>query len=270
MKKYTNELLTYGHNENSKFQGLMGGLIDLIGGIGESDITVKSYGNDIKGSDALEVIDEDGLMIDDSDFIPDFTKDRVILKADYAPATPIILTEGNTTIQMNNKTITAPLFTESGGNVIEGGNSDSYALWVKNGAELNIKGRGEIIAQDAKYSMAVWAQGGVVNIYGGTFYNGGDNCDLVYVSNGGKVYIYGGEFFPHGPASGDESGTKNPYTALNIKDRDRGTCELLVYGGIFHNFDPANNVSEGEGTNFVAEGYKSVEIEPNVWEVVPE
>ena len=30
------------------------------------------------------------------------------------------------------------------------------------------------------------------------------------------------------------------------------------------------NLSEGEHTNFVAEGYKSVEITENVWQVIAE
>lgn len=117
--------------------------------------------------------------------------------------------------------------------------------------------------------MAVWAQGGTVIINGGKFYNEGEGSDLIYASAGGKVYIYGGEFYPNKKQEGVD-GTANPYSALNIKDIDRGISEIKVYGGKFYNFDPANNLSEGPNTNFVAEGYKSVEIEPNVWEVVKE
>ena len=114
--------------------------------------------------------------------------------------------------------------------------------------------------------MAVWANGGKVTIHGGTFVNGGDGCDLIYASNGGKVYIYGGEFKAT-ERKGDESGTNNTHSALNIKDKDRKTSEIVVYGGKFYGFDPANNLSEGPNTNFVAEGYKSVEISEGVWEV---
>ena len=171
-------------------------------------------------------------------------------------------------VNLNGNTITAGLFAESNGEVLEG-NSDSYTFWVKNGGELVIQGDGNVIAQDAKYSMAVWAQGGNVTINGGKFYNGGDGCDLIYVSDGGKVYIYGGEFYPT-KRSGSVPGTKNAYSALNIKDKDRANSEILVYGGKFYGFNPSQNLSEGENTNFVAEGYKSVEISDGIWEVMAE
>ena len=171
-------------------------------------------------------------------------------------------------IDLNNNTITGGLFGYSNDNVVEG-NTDSYAFWVKKGGELIIDGDGIVKTQSADYAMAVWAQGGTVIINGGKFYNEGEGSDLIYASAGGKVYIYGGEFYPNKKQEGVD-GTANPYSALNIKDIDRGISEIKVYGGKFYNFDPANNLSEGPNTSFVAEGYKSVEIEPNVWEVVKE
>ena len=171
-------------------------------------------------------------------------------------------------LDLNNKTITGGLFTEDGGNIISG-NSDSYALWVKEGGELIIDGDGIIKSQDAKYSIAVWAQGGTVIINGGKYYNAGEGSDLIYASAGGKVYIYGGEFHPNIKQEG-VSGTADKYTALNIKDIDRGISEIKVYGGKFYGFNPADNLSEGPKTSFVAEGYKSIEVEENVWEVIKE
>lgn len=171
-------------------------------------------------------------------------------------------------IDLNNNTITGGLFAESNGDISKG-NSDSYVFWVKKGGELIIDGDGIIKTQPAKYAMAVWAQGGTVIINGGKFYNEGEGSDLIYASAGGKVYIYGGEFYPNKKQE-EVDGTANPYSALNIKDIDRGISEIKVYGGKFYNFDPANNLSEGPNTNFVAKGYKSIEIEPNIWEVVKE
>ena len=140
-------------------------------------------------------------------------------------------------------------------------------FWVKKGGELTIDGEGSVVAQDATYSMAVWAQGGKVTINEGKFYNEGDGCDLIYASEGGKVYIYGGEFHAT-ERKGEENGTKNKFSALNIKDKDRANCEIVVYGGTFYGFNPADNVSEGVNTNFVAEGYQSVEISEGVWQVM--
>ena len=169
-------------------------------------------------------------------------------------------------IDLNNKTITGGVFAESGGTVNEG-NTDSYAFWVKEGGELIIDGNGIIKSQDAQYSMAVWAQGGKVTINGGKFINGGEGSDLIYASAGGQVIINGGEFYPSQKQEG-VTGTADKYTALNIKDKDRDTSSIVVYGGKFYNFNPADNQSEGPNTSFVAEGYKSVEVEPNVWEVI--
>ena len=33
------------------------------------------------------------------------------------------------------------------------------------------------------------------------------------------------------------------------------SANVVIYGGTFVNFDPSNNASEGQGTNYVAEGY---------------
>ncbi len=173
--------------------------------------------------------------------------------------------EAKMVIDLNNKTITGGVFTESEGTVNEG-NTDSYAFWVKEGGELIIDGGGIVKSQDAQYSMAVWAQGGKVTINSGKFINGGEGSDLIYASAGGQIIINGGEFHPSQKQEG-VTGTADKYTALNIKDKDRNTSSIVVYGGKFYNFNPADNKSEGPGTNFVAEGYKSVEVEPNVWEV---
>lgn len=171
-------------------------------------------------------------------------------------------------IDLNNRSIIGGLFSESNGSMNEG-TSDSYTFWVKEGGDLTIEGKGEIVAQDATYSMAVWANGGNVTIKGGIFRNGGDGTDLIYASAGGNVYIYGGEFIGAGNTR-VEPGTANKFSLLNIKDKDykSGISKIVVYGGKFHGFNPADNLSEGSNTNFVAEGYKSVEVEPNVWEVI--
>lgn len=191
---------------------------------------------------------------------------NVILGKTLEIKEPIILANGdNLSVNLNEGNIVAGVFAESNGQVTEG-DTDSYAFWVKEGGMLSIDGQGEVVAQDAKYSMAVWAQGGTVTIKGGKFFNGGDGCDLIYVSNGGKVYIYGGEFHASNK-SGAESGTLNKRSALNIKDADRAISKIVVYGGKFYGFDPANNVSEGANTNFVADGYVSVEVEADVFEV---
>lgn len=280
MKNYC--MMEHGFVEATAFEGVMPKMAEKVGTVGASDVIVKMHGADAKGSDALEVIDvekafdsESSSEGDESDeeselSEPDFTKSDVILNSDYEPELPVIISGVSTKVNLNGNKITAPVFTESNGEVLDG-NTDSYGFWVKDGS-LVIEGDGEVVAQDATYSMAIWANGGNVTIKGGTFRNGGDSCDLIYASNGGVVTIEGGEFFASGPASGTVPGTKNPYSALNVKDKDykSGISNIIVKGGIFHNFDPSNNLSEGENTNFVADGFKSVEVSENVWQVMSE
>ena len=170
--------------------------------------------------------------------------------------TPLII-EGDVEVNLGGNDIVGGVFTESGGSILEG-SSDSYAFMAIEGSNLTISGEGNVIAQDATYSMAVWANGGTVTINGGIFKNGGDSCDLIYASNGGRVYIYGGEFMAT-DKKGVEPGTNNTNSALNIRDSQRDICQILVYGGKFYKFDPGNNLSEGPGTSFLAPGYKSVQ-----------
>lgn len=185
----------------------------------------------------------------------------VLMEEDYAPETTIILTDVETRVNLNGKNITAPTFVDESDN-----STNSVGFWVKNGATLTIEGEGEIIAQEANYSMAIWANGGNVTINGGTFRNAGESCDLIYASAGGHVEIYGGEFIA--TSKGDEAGTGNDYSALNIKNADRNNSSITVYGGRFFKFNPADNQSEGPGTNFVANGYES--IQDGDWWIVRE
>lgn len=139
--------------------------------------------------------------------------------------------------------------------------NQATALYVNSdNIEVNIKGQGEIAG-----AQAVWTKAGTTNIYEGTFRS--DSSDCIYAAGTGKVNIYGGEFFS---VKNEKDFAEPQYVCLNIKDADRKTASITVYGGIFHNFDPANNVSEGEGTNFVAPGYKSVEQSEGIFVVMPE
>lgn len=272
MKKYNNELLKYGFQESAKFKGLLPGVIDMLGGIGMSTTTVKMHGYEAKGMDALETINTCEILNETSNL--DFTQEEVVLGGSYSPEEPIKVSNKTTLKMKENSSITGPVFGsafDADGNVIE---TDSYGIHVVKGGDLTIDGDGVIEAQKATYSMAVWAQGGKVIIKDGIFKNGGDGCDLIYASAGGKVEIYGGEFHPT-KRIGLEDGTKNDYTALNLKNNGADGCEIIVYGGTFYNFDPAHNKSENDAwiaahpNGFVAEGYKSVKRDgENIWDVV--
>lgn len=138
-------------------------------------------------------------------------------------------------------------------------------------SHLTINGDGEVKALEETsdvdgYRMAVWAyDDAVVDINGGHFYNKQLNpgtSNLIYVMDRAVVNVAGGKFET---AMLDAQGTS---LLLNMQDASRATAKINITGGQFVNFDPADCISEGPHTNFVADGYMSVEAEAGVWTVV--
>lgn len=143
----------------------------------------------------------------------------------------------------------------------ETGNTYSYPLLVTNKGKLTIDGPGKVKASAANYSIAIWAyDGGEVIINGGEYFNtsvdGEEGADLIYVSAGGKVTINGGKFKACENKKLDNTGTKEPYSTINLQDNSGSSA--VVYGGEFYKFNPAENKSENPQVSFVAEGYKVV------------
>ena len=127
---------------------------------------------------------------------------------------------------------------------------------VTNGT-LTLNGKGTINGLGKNdWSMAIWAkENGKVIINDGYFTNIGaksaedsEHFDLIYASGNAQIEINGGEFK-----------CETPKWTLNIKDKDRATASIVVKGGKFHGFNPADCDVEGPNTNFVAPGYKVVE-----------
>lgn len=263
VKNTDNEVVELGTKRETIEEIIIEKLKEIVPVVGNSSLqalTKEQYDilveNNLENPNVYYMIYED----EENNNDPDFSIDNIILTEDYNPSETIVIEEGEKKLFLNNKKISAPLFIDESDN-----STNSYGLWVK-GGEVTIEDNGEIVAQDANYSMAVWANGGTVIIKDGVFRNAGQSCDLIYASNGGKVYIYGGDFYA--TPKGSEPGTGNDFSALNIKNSDINICEIKVYGGRFYKFNPADNLSEGPGTNFVAEGYKS-EQEGDFWVVKP-
>lgn len=142
------------------------------------------------------------------------------------------------TIDLNNYNLSISEDTEGYG-----------VFYATAGGHLIIEGNGIINGVgNNNWNIALWAKGGQITINGGyiTNVNAGsdDHYDLVYASEGGSIVINDGTFVAH-----------TPNWTLNIKDAHRETSSIVVNGGAFHGFDPANNAAEGKGTNFVADGY---------------
>ncbi len=181
---------------------------------------------------------------------------EITLENDVELKQPLILDNKDNfvTINLNGHTITAPKFTESNGTISKG-ETDSWPFFVKAGT-LNIKGNGYIESQACTYSMAVFAigQDAKVNIYDGIYKNAGEGSDLIYAKNGAKINIYGGTFIACEKQTGVD-GTLEKHSALNLYGNGAGGSEIIVYGGRFFEFNPADNKSENPKKDFVAEGY---------------
>lgn len=137
----------------------------------------------------------------------------------------------------------------------ENGGLDAYSMMDKNDWDCN-----------NDYGFAVTVKDGKLTINGGRYLG---NSTAVYVYNG-ECVINGGFFFAQpdsSNASKSEAETEKygPYRTFVINCLDKnykaGTAKVSITGGTFVNFDPADNYAEGNGTNFVAPGYKSVKCD---------
>ena len=119
---------------------------------------------------------------------------------------------------------------------------------------------------EANYAVRIVK--GTVNIKGGYFHSSNTGtCELIYLESAfaasSKCYlnISGGVFECDGDAS----------YMINCFDNYRSLCTISITGGTFVGFNPADNIAEGEHTNFCAEGYTTEKTTYNgkdAWKVV--
>ncbi len=153
--------------------------------------------------------------------------------------------------------ITRKVTFDLNGKTIEASGYDGV-FCVSGEGELTITGKGNIIAkEDNDYAMAIWAkENAKVVIENGKFsqnVTGTDSqYDMIYASGAAQITILDGEF---------ESVT--PQWTLNLKDADNKVAKMIVKGGKFVGYNPANSLTEpvGVSANFVADGYKSELVE---------
>lgn len=146
------------------------------------------------------------------------------------------------------------------------GNNDTNfcALIVDADTTINGGPQGGIFFEDENGGYAINVRKGAnLVINGGTYGAGGTAVQV----QEGTVTINGGHF------EADPFGEPYGYGfVLNCIDSayKNGTAKIVVKGGTFVNFDPSNCTAEGEGTNFVAPGYKVVSETHNddIWYTV--
>ena len=130
--------------------------------------------------------------------------------------------------------------------------ANDWSLLSVRGGSLTIKGAGTLQAKENDCFAVDVMDGGKVVIEDGTYVG---NAHAVYVFEG-SVEIKGGKYSIQQP-----SGLSSPYGyVLNCYDANykNGTAKIIVTGGEFEKFNPADCAAEGAHTNFLADGYKSV------------
>ena len=188
-----------------------------------------------------------------------------------------------------NLTISSPFELSNGKEVKV--NLNGYNITCQNGADAFIVTNGTLTIEDtaqnpgtvttqdrtAGYGIIADGANAVVYVKGGNFVVGVDDVatygeyssnSAVYAKNGGKAYVSGGTFKVETQQTIDP--LYKTRFLLNLKDLTNAGQEgneIVVNGGTFYDFNPANNIAEGTNTNFVHADYKSVETSAGVWTV---
>ena len=153
----------------------------------------------------------------------------------------------DTVLDMNGKTIsnTADIWDES--------KADWSLISARNDANLTITGNGTFKAKENDSFTVDVQDGATVTIEDGTFIG---NIHAVYVYEG-TANIKGGFYAVQQKYS---VANKADGFVLNCYDANRtgGKAKIIVTGGTFVNFNPADCWAEGEHTNFVADGYSVI------------
>ncbi len=167
--------------------------------------------------------------------------------SDVVP-TETLVAEKNTTLDMNGSTI-------ANENDIWNAANNAWSLVSARGegVELTINGNGTFQAQENDCYAVDVQDGANVVIENGTFIG---NIHAVYVFEG-TLTVKGGFFAVQ--QKYPDAAKANEFV-LNCYDENRadGKASIVVMGGTFVNFNPADCKAEGEQTNFVAAGYSVV------------
>ena len=183
--------------------------------------------------------------------------DEIKLTDDITINDPLVI-ERKVTLNLNGKTI----------NNTEDIWSEEHYKWslvsVRANGDLTITGNGKLKAKENDCFAVDVMDNAKVTIENGTFVG---NLHSVYVYEG-TALINGGRFSiqQRGSKFDPETQLTGYVFVLNCYDANykNGTAKIKVSGGEFNKFNPSNNLAEGENTNFVAQGYKSVLVDGSI------
>ena len=190
-------------------------------------------------------------------------KDEASLRALFATGGEATLTEdvvlGETVVVEPGKEVTLDLNGKTISNTEDLWRDGPYYDWallsVRANGSLTIKGTGVLKAKENDCYAVDVQDGGKLVIEDGTYVG---NAHAVYVYEG-TAEIKGGKY-----SIQQLSSNPDPYGyVLNCYDKNRknGIAKIIVTGGEFVKFNPADCAAEGAHTNFLADGYKSTQID---------
>lgn len=238
---------------------------------GDAKITINKEGS--AGEQALlkvTLLDNDGNEVTSSRVIEFYgnvleaaaqTGGQLTLQEDMVISNTVVVPEGKTLeLDLGGHTLknTTEIFKNDG-------TGDSWSFISVQGGTLVISNGIIDALENDCYAIDV-QDGGKVIVESGT-YKG--NVHAVYVFEG-EAEIKGGTF---SVKQKYQDPTKADEFVINCYDASyrNGTASVTITGGSFENFNPANCMAEGPGTNFVPEGYSSVKVsdsDPAIYEVV--
>lgn len=238
---------------------------------GDAKITINKEGS--AGEQALlkvTLLDNDGNEVTSSRVIEFYgnvleaaaqTGGQLTLQEDMVISNTVVVPEGKTLeLDLGGHTLsnTTEIFKNDG-------TGDSWSFISVQGGTLVISNGIIDALENDCYAIDV-QDGGKVIVESGT-YKG--NVHAVYVFEG-EAEIKGGTF---SVKQKYQDPTKADEFVINCYDASyrNGTASVTITGGSFENFNPANCMAEGLGTNFVPEGYSSVKVsdsDPAIYEVV--
>ena len=194
----------------------------------------------------------EGQVAFDDEFAPVSNEDdiRTVLENGFNATLTSDITLEVGSIEIAGKTVTVDL---NGHNITVTGEKDGVceAFYVQAGGNLTINGNGTILAKDigAEHVITLSAvDGAVVRINGGDFVSEGSTA--VYATRGAEVNIYGGTY--------SAVAYYGQMFTIDVNEAEAVLGVINVYGGTFHNFDPANHTNDGTYTNKVMDGYHSI------------
>ena len=240
----SNPMTIQGHMQDSAGNEYQGLSIDGI------SITVYATQDTVESDSFDNQYDKDARVKADSETaIREAMKKAgsvITVTDEIKPSETLVADKKDITLNMNGKTIVNDT------DLWEKGSAYNWSLVsAQNGSSLTINGNGTFKAKENDCYAVDVQDGSNVVIKNGTFVG---NIHAVYVLEG-TATIEGGTYSvqqKYPDAAKADGFVLNCYDA----NRANGTAKIIVKGGTFINFNPADCWAEGAHTNFVADGYK--------------